>query len=151
MIRFFVVAFALVSVSAVSQASSCSKKIQLTCRAQYLSQGKAVQTVTQSDAYADENWDEPSLANCASTLYFEGIQRTSIRVYSLIEGQKVTASGDATQIFGGRAGEKAFYGNGPGGKGVIGSSFSLGTIHLPYAMGAGAYSVSDVAITCIAR
>lgn len=71
MIRALTTTFVLLLGSLSYAADECAS-ITLECRATYRSYSadSLDQWVTDSSSFGDENWAEPSLKNCASTLYF---------------------------------------------------------------------------------
>src|SRR5437868_1168222 len=104
MIRFMMtvvaLSFASISFASISFAqSSCNTQLTLTCEATYKAEYQDMETLTGSSEFSDENWDEPSLANCAATVYFK-TGTTSVRVYAQkdLYTNTVNADSNASQV-----------------------------------------------------
>jgi hypothetical protein len=152
MIRSLMTALVL-SIASVSFAqAACNTQLTLTCQATFKADYQDMETQTSSDLFADENWDEPSLANCASSVYVK-TGNTSVRVYATIDtAGTVGAQANATQIedkvINGQKVRKASFSNIERASSVTGAVFYFDTLKLPRPLDNGA---TDVTVKCIVK
>lgn len=129
--------------------AECDTKLKLTCEATYKAEYQAFETLTMSDSFADENWDEPSLANCAATVYFN-TGDTSVRVYASkdLASDAVKAESVASQVENEGNIRKGFYSNTTSATSAVGGALNLGTLILPKPFANG---VSEVSVKCTVK
>ncbi len=146
--KLLVILAALMSVSAFASDSECPN-LTLTCT---VTKG-AVQS-TASDKLVDENWDEPSLKNCAATAYVQ-LEKTSdytgttirMRAQKELSSDKVSYDVQGIHTFDtvredGVVLRNANYSNTNTANSVVGSVTDLGNISI---------NKNDVSVTCVVR
>lgn len=142
----------LVSVLASYQAqASCDTNLTLICQATFLSAGKGVVTGTALDGFVDEHWDEPSLANCAATVYLTNVNNTSVRVYAQIEGSQVAIDSVAVQTYRDDQNQmSAYYSNTVNATQAVGAVNTVGVLKLanPVSYGTQMIMIDNVAVAC---
>jgi len=151
MTRTLMALTAFVSLTAAYSAQACDTQLALNCQATYLASGKAVLKGAASEHLADENWDEPSEANCAVTTYMTDLNNTSVRVSASLENSQVTYASLASQVYKtDQNTETADYSNTLDGRDKVGNAVNLGILHLanPVSYGTQMVMVTDVAVTC---
>lgn len=152
MIRSLMTALVL-SIASVSFAqAACNTQLTLTCQATFKAEYQDMETQTASDQFADENWDEPSLANCASSVYVK-TGNTSVRVYATVDtAGTVDAQANATQIedkvINGQKVREAFFSNIEKASSVTGAGFYFDTLKLAHPLSNG---VTDVSVKCLVK
>lgn len=153
MIRFMMTLMVLSFASISFAQSTCDTKLTLTCEATYKAEYQDMETLTASSSLVDENWDEPSLANCAATVYFT-TGATTVRVYATKElsNNTVTASASASHVekivIDGRSMTRADYSNFVSSKSVAGAAFDAGTLKLPRPLDNG---TTEVSVKCVVK
>ncbi len=159
MIRALMTVLVLSVGSIAFAAPECNTHLVLSCQATYLNQGKTLDTLTAADSFADENWDEPSLANCASTVYIAptALPHTSVRIYASkdLSSNAVAVSTSASQyedtVVDGVTYRSGGYSNTNEAAGTTGHVFNLGTLHLPKAAVKGQTVVTDISVICTVK
>jgi hypothetical protein len=154
MIRSMMTVLVLSTITSVSFAQeTCNTKLSLTCEATYQTEYQALETLKASDSLADENWDEPSLANCAATVYLK-TGNTSVRVHASkdLNNNTVTANSVASQIEdhmkNGQVVREGFNSNFASATSVVGGTLDLGTLKLARVLPNG---VSEVSVKCTVK
>lgn len=152
MIRSLMTAMVLSIASTSFAQAACNTQLTLTCQATYKAEYQDMETLTVSDTFADEHWDEPSLANCASSVYFK-TGNTSVRVYATADATgTVDADSSASQIedkvINGQKVREAFFSNIEKASSVVGQGFYFNDLKLarPFANG-----VTNVTVKCIVK
>lgn len=149
----------LLSAASISYASAECTQLTLICQAAYPGQNQATEILTRASSLADENWDEPSLENCASTVYFisENLPKTSIRIYALknLRTAAVEFTASATQIDelvkNGQTYRDVQYSNTIMAGSVVGQTLNLGVLSLPKAIVKNQTVVNEVAVSCTVK
>jgi hypothetical protein len=132
------VAAALTSQARITQ--PCSQNLTLVCQAHYLnSQNQIVLSKQAQSTFADENEDEPSLQNCAATVYMTGpeVKNTTVRIYAEkdLASQKLQISAGSSQLVNvvkdGQNTRNAYYSKTNQALSQVGQQTSLGVLVLP--------------------
>lgn len=141
----------------VSFAAECTAGLQLTCQADYYANGVKIASDIKTDALVDENWDEPSLANCAATAYFSLVPQTTVRVRAQKDLQSNSVAMDSVGVQtyeykkDGQVYRDADYSNYISAQTTVGQVAQIGSIRLPKAITVGQSVVTDVAVSCVVK
>jgi|GEM_PF-2480841 len=163
MIRSLIAAMVMVSASSFAFASqnACDSNLVLSCEATSAGKGLAAGAAN----FADENEDEPSLANCAATAYITieksgptEVAGTVVRIYASkdLSSNRVDLTSTAIQIedtvnSNGEITRNAYYSNTAEATTVVGGLSKLGTLRLNKSVVLNGTPISDLQVTCTVR
>ena len=142
--------------ASVSFAAVKCENIKLSCRVVYAAYDGAAEVETAETYFGNENWDEPSLENCAATTYFKR-GNTSIRIYANkdLDSDIVSVSAMASQVekieINGQPMTKAEYSPTASAYASLGMIQNLGALSLPKAIPMGDSMVKSVYVGCTAK
>lgn len=157
MTHTFIVAL-VASLGSVSYANpTCNTQLVLSCKAAFQAQDKNIEAVSLSSAFANENWDEPSLTNCVTTVILTSanIPNTSVRISAVknLSNNQISILASAVQtedrIEDGQRLRYPLYSNTISSKSSVGQSLNLGTLSLAKSIGSAA--INEVAVNCIVK
>lgn len=153
MIRSVMTALVLSMASVAFAQDACNTKLTLNCESDFRAEYQSLQTLAASDAFADEHWDEPSLANCASTVYMTtGNTTVRISVEKDLSSNDLKINANTSQITdyvqNGQKMRRADYSNFVSANAVVGQVFSLETLKLALPLANG---VTDVNVKCVVK
>lgn len=163
MIRNLIAAMVMVSASSFAFASqnACDGNLVLSCEATAAGKGSGAGAAN----FADENWDEPSLANCAATAYITieksgptEVAGTVVRIYASkdLSSNRVDLTTTAIQIedivnSNGEITRNAYYSNTAEATTSVGGISKLDTLRLNKPVVLNGTPVSDLQVTCTVR
>lgn len=152
MIRAFVSVLVL-TLSSVSFAGENCEQLNLSCTAVFRAFDGVAEVEKAEASFGDENWDEPSLKNCAATAYVEkGL--TSVRFYASkdLETNLVSYTVMASQVefkeINGQSVTVAEYSNVNKSVASIGMIQSVGSLALPKPVMLGNSMAKEVYVSC---
>lgn len=153
MIRSAMTALVLSMASVAFAQDACNTKLTLNCEADLRAEYQSLQTLTASDVFADEHWDEPSLANCASTVYMTtGNTTVRVSVEKDLSSNDLKINANASQITdyvqNGQKMRRGDYSNFVSASAVVGQVFLLETLKLALPLANG---VTDVNVKCVVK
>jgi hypothetical protein len=153
MIRSVMTALVLSMTSVAFAQDACNTKLTLNCEADLRAEYQSLQTLTASDSFSDEHWDEPSLANCASTVYMTtGNTTVRVSVEKDLSSNALKVNANASQITDyvqdGQKMRRGDYSNFVSANAAVGQAFSLATLKLALPLANG---VTDVDVKCVVK
>jgi hypothetical protein len=162
MIRSLIAIIGLLTVGSVSFAAGTCDKLVLACDVSYVSNtsGMVIHRALGASEFADENQYEPSLANCASTVYVsqkQGEQESIVKFHAIkdLESDQVALSvlpiQQGTKIDDGQAVSSATYGTEAKAISFVGARISLNGLNLAEAIVLNNEPVSQVNVSCVAK
>ena len=157
MIRSFTAIATILVMSSLSFAGECNTPLKLTCQAIYQNNGSQLLAQANTDVFADEHWDEPSLKNCASTVYVTTpeVSNTTVRVYaekdlnSNVIAFNSSASIVIDKIVNGQKVRGGGYSNEVNARGVVGQIVTVGLLNLPKNLQTS--TITDITVTCTVK
>ncbi|WP_413291011.1 hypothetical protein [Bdellovibrio sp. HCB337] len=143
-------------------ATPCDTNLVFTCEASYISQisGMSIITKKASAAFADENPYEPSLANCASTVYVDHTRdgdNSVVRIYANkdLESSQLTIAALGIQTYTRYENDEnvtgAYYGDEVSVSAVVGQKFQITDLVLPHTIIVNDEPTSSVRLHCVAK
>jgi hypothetical protein len=152
MIRAFVTTLVLLASSASFAANTCNTQQTLNCRAVYVAYDNTTDVLEAQANYADENAYEPSLSNCAATVYFK-TGDTTVRVYASqdLATTLISYSAQAIQASTKNGARSAEYSSVLKGEATPNISMNLGSLQLPNPIEIGTGIGKTVYVGCSAK
>lgn len=152
MIRAFVSILVLAVSSAAFAGENC-EQLNLSCTAVFRAFDGVAEVVKSEANFGDENWDEPSMANCAASAYMNK-GNTSVRVYaskdlnSDLMAYSATASQVEHKTINGEGVTVAEYSNTTAAYASIGMIQFVGSLSLPKPVMLGNSMAKEVYVSC---
>ena len=151
MIRAFVsVSVLLLTFASAAFAGENCEKLVMSCSATFHAYDGAAEVDRSEEVnFANEAWDEPSMANCAATVYLNR-GNTTVRFYATkdLNSDIVTVSATASQLEEGAAGRTAKYSNTASSYATLGMIQNMGSLSLPTPIMMGDSMVKTVYVGC---